>query len=65
LYSYVEKNGFAERSKILATIKKVILNYQNNYVVKPDARISKFFAALLISFKVPIKLFSDLYSAKF
>jgi len=29
------------------------------------ARILKFFAALLIIFKIPTKLFSDLYPAKF
>jgi len=28
-------------------------------------RISNYFAALLLAFKVPTKLFSDLYSAKF
>jgi len=34
------------------------LNYQNNYVtLKPVARILKFFIALLIIFKIPIKLF--------
>jgi len=38
--------------------------YQNNYV-ELVARLSKFFAALLIIFKVPTKLFSDMYSAKF
>jgi len=32
------------------------LNYQNNYV-KLVTRISKFFAALLIIFKIPTKLF--------
>jgi len=33
LYKYVhEKNGFAERSKILAAYRSMILlNYQNNY----------------------------------
>jgi len=35
------------------------LNYQNNYIktLKPVARISKFFAALSIIFKVSTKLF--------
>jgi len=34
-------------------------------MLKLVARISKFFAALLIIFQNPTKLFSDLYPAKF
>jgi len=36
--------------------KVILLNYQN-YVERSVARISKFFAELLIIFKVPTKLF--------
>jgi len=46
-----------------------LLNYQNNYVERSNfkqvASLSKFFAALLITFKVSTKLFSDLYPTKF
>jgi len=46
--------------------KKILFNYQNNCrTFKLDARISKFFAALLIIFEIPIKLFVDLCPAKF
>jgi len=49
------KNNFIEPS-----------NYIELYrTLKPVARISKFFAALVITFKVPTKLFSNLYPAKF
>jgi len=34
-------------------------------MLKVVVRTSKFFAALVIIFKVPTKLFSDLYPAKF
>jgi len=60
---HTKKNGFTERSKILTKYRKIILsNYQNNYyniirTLKLIASISKFFAALLIIFKVPTKLF--------
>jgi len=39
-----------------------MLNYQKKNI---QTRTSKFFAALLIIFKVPTKLFSDLYPTKF
>jgi len=53
--------------------KIILLNYQNKYLtLKLVARISKFFAALFIIFKLPTnyfdgltKLFSALYPAKF
>jgi len=42
------------------------LIYQNNYrKLKLVARTSNFFAALLIIFKIPTKLFSNLYPTKF
>jgi len=44
------------------------LNNQNNYVERSKllvARLSKYFATLLIIFMIPTKLFSDLYPAKF
>jgi len=48
------KNGFA---KILAGYRKVILLNYKKLLAKLVAKISKFFAALLIIFKVPTKLF--------
>jgi len=51
------KIGFTERAKILTGYRKVILlNYQNNYVERSKLLVRKFFAALLIFFKVPTKL---------
>jgi len=56
-----EKNDFAERFKIsLDTEQKsnfVELSKQLCSTFKLVARISKFFAALLINFKIPTKLF--------
>jgi len=61
VHSQKEVKDFAEGSKILLEIRKLILlNYQNIYVERSKllvARISQFFAALLIIFKVPTKLF--------
>jgi len=49
------KNGFVERFKFSwIQIRKVLLNYQNDYV-ELIVRISTFFAVLLIIFKVPLK----------
>jgi len=46
--------------------KIILLDYQSNCrMFKPVAKISKLFAALLIIFKVPTKLLSALYPAKF
>jgi len=52
------KNGFAKRSKLLAGYRKIILlNYQELYkTLKLIARISKFFTALLIIFKILNKI---------
>jgi len=42
------------------------LNHQNNYVERSNQLLeSNFFAALLVIFNIPTKLFSDLYPAKF
>jgi len=47
-----QKSNFIELLKSYITLKLIV-------------RISKFFAALLIIFKVPTKLFLNLYPAKF
>jgi len=42
------------------------LNYQNNYVERScQLKYQKIFVALLIIYKIPTKLFLDLYTAKF
>jgi len=69
------KNGFAERSKILAGDhrKIILLNYQNNYIERSNRllecqnflRYCSLFLRFQNYFDGPTKLFSDLYPAKF